>query len=82
METEGEFRLEAVVGEDVRRPGHWHAAGSVHHGQERNHVAQVAAGTEFPSREAAYRGGIDAARAVAKTLPPGYDYATYQAEKG
>lgn len=80
MEIEGEFRLEAAVGEDVGRPGHWHAVGYVHHGQEREPVTEVAAGTEFPSREAAYRGGIDAARAIAKTLPPGYDLATKRAE--
>ncbi|WP_127159251.1 hypothetical protein [Xanthomonas arboricola] len=82
METEGEFRLDSQVAEDAQRPGHWQAVGYVRYGQEPKAVATVAAGTEFPSREAAYRGGIDAARTIAKTLPPGYNYATYEAEKG
>lgn len=67
---EGPFKLVSVVGQTVGRPYRWHAVGYVHADGEDKYLEQIGAGTEFESREAATAGGIDAARAVARTLPP------------
>jgi len=82
MHTEGNFRLVAVVGQAIDDPRKWHAAGFVHAAGEDDAVEMVKAGDTFPSREDAVQGGIDAARALAKTLDPDDTYAKRRAELG
>ena len=70
METEGPFKLGAVVGQSINKPNRWNSVGFVHAGDEVAHLEMVHAGSDFETRQAAQEGAIAAARAVAKTLDP------------
>ncbi|MGE6331845.1 hypothetical protein [Stenotrophomonas sp. NPDC077659] len=70
-EHEGVFKLVAVAGQDACAPSKWKAMGLVYAPGEAVFLEQIHAGADFVSREEAIAGGINAARAVAKTLTPG-----------
>lgn len=73
---EGPFTLVAVVGQDIAHPNRWHGAGFVHAEGEDRFLEQVRAGTEFETREAATHGALEAARAIARELPPNDSWET------
>ncbi|WP_313203755.1 hypothetical protein [Stenotrophomonas sp.] len=68
---EGVFKLVAVAGQDVCSPNLWKSMGLVYAAGEVVFLEQVHAGAAFETREAAMAGGIEAARAIARTLAPG-----------
>ena len=70
VEHEGVFKLVAVAGRDICAPNLWKSMGLVYAAGEAVFLEQIHAGAEFATREAAMAGGIDAARAIAKTLDP------------
>ncbi|AWH48526.1 hypothetical protein C1925_04815 [Stenotrophomonas sp. SAU14A_NAIMI4_5] len=70
-EHEGVFKLVAVAGQDICSQDLWKSMGLVYAPGEAVFLEQVHAGSAFTTREAALAGGIDAARAIAKTLSPG-----------
>jgi hypothetical protein len=70
MDSEGNFRLVAVVGQSATKPHKWHAAGYVHAAGENEALEVIKAGDEFETRHDAHLAGIAAARDLAKTLRP------------
>ena len=82
MESEGNFRLVAVVGQSATKPNKWHAAGYVHAAGENEALETIKAGDGFETRYDAHRAGIDAARDLAKTLRPDDSRANRLADGG
>lgn len=71
MEKEGEFRLEATVGQSITQPNKWHSAGYVHAPDESEALEVIKAGASFETREEARAAAITAARDIARALAPG-----------
>lgn len=81
-EFEGPFRLVALVGKNLDKPGRWNAAAFIRAPGESRALECLFVGDDYETDRAARKAGIETARELARTLDPTDTLAARASKKG